>query len=196
MKEFTWWRRFHNANYRLPKRYLYAGASELLQRIEFGEFEYCHLAMEEKLEDKIYDRYVEELKFGKDWLNDNNIEDQIADARRMHNKRKAVIMKNHLEKESKMLTELRDLLAAEFSLHKDIVQEIMDEFDGTTRELYFKVRWTAEGKEYSQERVDKMPRLIREQPRHILKPKERKYIDLWMEVVKEFDLYERLNWNI
>ncbi len=105
-------------------------------------------------------------------------------------------MKNHIEKENKTLIELRNLLVAEFNLHKEQVQDIMEEFDGTTRELYYKVKWTADGKEYSQEQIDKQPRLINEQPRHILKPKERKYADLWMEVVKEFNLYERLNWNI
>ena len=196
MREFTWWRRFHKANYRLPKQYLYKGASELLQRIEFGEFEYCHLAMEEKLEDKIYARKIEEFKAGKPWLNDDNMEDQIRDMRKQHNKRKTLIMKNHMEKENKILVDLRNLLASEFDLHKDQVQDIMEDFDGTTRELYYKVKWTAEGKEYSQEQVDKQQRFINEQPRHILKPKERKYADLWMEVVKEFNLYERLNWNI
>jgi hypothetical protein len=196
MREFTWWRRFHKANHRLPKQYLYKGASELLQRIEFGEFEYCHLAMEEKLENKIYVRKIEEFKAGKPWINDDNMQDQIRDVRKQHNKRRTLIMKNHMEKEDKILMELRDLLASEFNLRRDQVQDIMEEFDGTTRELYYKVKWTAEGKGYSQEQVDRIPRLINEQPRHILKPKERKHIDLWMEVVKEFDLYERLNWNI
>lgn len=195
MREFTWWRRFHRANRRLPKQYMYQGASELLQRIEFGEFEYCHLSHEAKIEDKIYDRQVEEFKAGKPWLNDDNIQDQIKETRQLFNKRKTLVIKNHLEKENKLLAELRDLLAKEFNMPKDQVMDIMEEFDGTTRQLFFKIKWISEGREYSEEAVDKIPRLIREQPRHILKPKERKYTDLWVEVIKENNLQDRLNWD-
>jgi len=78
---------------------------------------------------------------------------------------------------------------------KDQVMDIMEEFDGTTRQLFFKIKWISEGREYSEEAVDKIPCLIREQPRHILKPKERKYTDLWVEVIKENNLQDRLNWD-
>jgi hypothetical protein len=195
MRAFTWWRRFHPANIALPKKYMYKGASELLQRIEFGEFEYCHMSHEAKIEDKIYLRHIEELKTGKHWLNDENIQDQIIEIRKQASKRKALMIKNHIEKENKLLTELRNLLADEFNLTRDQVMHIMEEFDGTTRQLFFKVKWTSEGRDYSEDAVDKIPRLIREQPRHILKPKERKYIDLWVEVIEENNLRDRLNWN-
>lgn len=196
MREFTWWRRFHKANYRLPKQYLYKGASELLQRIEFGEFEYCHLAHESMIEDKIYNSFIEGFKEGKPWLNDNNIEDQIRDKRKLHNKRKALVMQNHVEKENKLLIELRNLLAKEFNLSKEQVLNIMEEFDGTTRQLYFKVKWYSEENNYSAKKVDTIPRLIPEQPRHILKPKERKHTELWVEVIKENKLQDRLNWDL
>ena len=42
---------------------------------------------------------------------------------------------------------------------------------------------------------DKQQRLIPEQPRHILKPKERKYVDLWMKLIKQNKWEEFLNWN-
>ena len=38
-RQFTWWRRFHGV-VKLPKKYLFKGASELQQRIEFGEYEH------------------------------------------------------------------------------------------------------------------------------------------------------------
>jgi hypothetical protein len=40
-----------------------------------------------------------------------------------------------------------------------------------------------------------MQRFINEQPRHILKPKERKYAKLWMKLVKEKKWQEFLNWD-
>ena len=38
-RAFTWWRRFHG-DVKLPKKYMYKGASQLQQRIEFGEYEF------------------------------------------------------------------------------------------------------------------------------------------------------------
>ena len=41
----------------------------------------------------------------------------------------------------------------------------------------------------------KMQRFFPEQPRHILKPKERKYAKLWIELVKERKWQKFLNWE-
>ena len=58
-RTFTWWRRFY-APIKLPKQYYFKGLSPLLQKIEAGEFEFNHLFLESKLEDRIYEIELEE----------------------------------------------------------------------------------------------------------------------------------------
>jgi hypothetical protein len=101
-------------------------------------------------------------------------------------------MKNHLEAENKLLRKLSEELDAEFKLGVDVIRDIMETFDGTTRELYFKCMSMKTGKNID---PNKMQRFINEQPRHILKPKERKYAKLWMKLVKEKKWQEFLNWD-
>lgn len=191
MKEFTWWRRFHGV-VKLPKQYMYTGASQLLQRIEFGEFEFNHLGREWYLEDKIYELKVDQLKADKPWLTDESLEDQVVYIRKQSNKRKNSIMKAHLEIEAGLLYQLKQELAKEFEMEPERVGEIMESFDGTTRELYFHLMSITQGRTYDAEQI---PRLIREQPRHILKPKERKYVELWIQLIKERNWVNFLNWQ-
>lgn len=191
-RQFTWWRRFHGS-VKLPKKYMFKGASQLLQRIEFGEFEFDHLGREVYLEDVIYEKQVKDLTIEKTYLKTKDaLEDQIVTFRKQYNKRKAVIMKNHLESENKLLRKLSEELDAEFKLGIDVIREVMETFDGTTRELYFKCMGMQTGKDID---PNKMQRFINEQPRHILKPKERKYVKLWMKLVKEKQWQEFLNWD-
>jgi hypothetical protein len=96
MKTFTWWRRFHSV-VKLPKQALYKAAPELLQRIEFGEFEFNHLGREWYLEDKIFEQQINQLKADKPWLTKESLEDQTIYIRKLTNKRKNSIMKSHLE---------------------------------------------------------------------------------------------------
>jgi hypothetical protein len=191
MKTFTWWRRFHGV-VKLPKQALYKGAPELLQRIEFGEFEFNHLGREWYLEDKIYGLKVDQLKADKPWLTDDSLEDQVVYIRKQSNKRKNAIMKAHLEIETGLLYQLKQELAKEFKMEPERVGQIMESFDGTTRELYFQLMSITQGRTYDAEQI---PRLIREQPRHILKPKERKYAELWIQLIKERDWVNFLNWQ-
>lgn len=191
MREFTWWRRFHSM-VKIPKQALYKAAPELLQRIEFGEFEFNHLGREVYLEDKIFEQKVNELKLDKPWLTDASIEDQVTNIRKLTNKRKQVIMKHHLEIEALLLYQLKNALAKEFDLDSDVVGEIMETFDGTTRELYLHLLSIKQGRTYDPEQI---PRLIREQPRHILKPKERKYAQLWIDIINERGFERFLNWQ-
>lgn len=191
MREFTWWRRFHGV-VKLPKQHMYKGASKLLQRIEFGEFEFNHLGREWYLEDKIFNQKVEQLKADKPWLTASTLDEQITDIRKKYSKRKNLIMKAHLEIEAALLHQLKLELAAEFNIDPDYVSEVMETFDGTTRELYFRFLSEQQGRTYD---ADLIPRLIPEQPRHILKPKERKHIELWVEVIKERKYEQFLNWN-
>jgi hypothetical protein len=190
-RQFTWWRRFAGVQ-KLPKRYLYKGASELLQRIEFGEYEFDHLGREVYLEDKIYEAKVDVLMKEKPWLKGETLAEAVEYDRKQYNKRKSVMMKNHLEAEQKLLWKLAEDLAKEFNMSKDDVTELMETFDGTTRELYFKCMSISTGKEID---PDKMQRFFPEQPRHILKPKERKYVKLWIALVKERKWEQFLNWE-
>ena len=190
-RQFTWWRRFGGV-VKLPNKYIYKGASELLQRIEFGEYEFDHLGREVYLEDQIYEAKLEAVKKERPWLEGESLNEAMEYERKQYNKRKAVMMKNHLETEQKLLWKLADELATEFKMDKDDVSELMETFDGTTRELYFKCMGISIGKEIDPE---KMQRFFPEQPRHILKPKERKYAKLWIELVKERKWQKFLNWE-
>ncbi len=190
-RQFTWWRRFWGVR-KIPKQYLYKGASELLQRIEFGEFEVNTLGREIYLEDSIYEAEVKRIQKESPWLKDDTLEEAIADARKQRNKRKTKMMEAHLKAEHLLLRDIMNKLAEEFNLDPEIVKNEMEEFDGTTRELYFHIKSIALNRLYD---PNKQPRLILEQPRHILKPKERKYIVLWTKLIKKHDWREFLNWN-
>lgn len=190
-RQFTWWRRFHGV-VKIPKQYLYKGASELLQRIEFGEYEFDHLGREVYLEDVVYQYKEDIVKKQSPWLNSETLVDAMEYDLKQRNKRKAVMMKKHLEYEFTLLRKLRDDLAHEFALESELVGDLMETFDGTTRELYFKCMSISIGKEIDPE---KMQRFFKEQPRHILKPKERKYANLWIDLVKEKNWARFLNWE-
>lgn len=190
-RQFTWWRRFWGVR-KIPKQYLYKGASELLQRIEFGEFEVNNLGREIHLEDLIYEAEVKRIQKESPWLKEDTLEEAIADARKQRNKRKTKMMEAHLKAEHLLLRDIMNKLAEEFNLDPEIVKNEMEEFDGTTRELYFHIKSIALNRLYD---PNKQQRLIPEQPRHILKPKERKYVDLWMKLIKEHKWERFLNWN-
>ena len=190
-RHFTWWRRFWGTK-KMPKQMLYKAASELQQRIEFGEYEVDNLGREYHLEQAIFDKKAEALRKEKHWMNEESYREQIQPINKQFRKRQNLIMKAHLEAEQKLLTNLRSKLAEEFKLDPELIQNEMEKFDGTTRELYFHIKSIALGKTFN---PDKQQRLILEQPRHILKPKERKYVDLWMRLVKKNNWEPFLNWN-
>lgn len=181
MRQFTWWRRFHSTQ-KLPKKYLFQGASELLQRIEFGEYEFNPLGREIYLEDAIYQQKLKDVLKESPWLRGESLDERMEYDRKLLNKRKNLMMKNHLESEAKLLDKLSKDLALEFGLKPDEVQDIMETFDGTTRELYFKCMGIANNQEINPQ---KRQRFIQPQPQHILKPKEQKYYPLWKDVIKK-----------
>lgn len=190
-RQFTWWRRFWGVR-KMPKQMLYKAASELQQRIEFGEFEVDNLGREYMLEELIFVQKEKTLKKEKPWLTEESYLEQIQPERKQYRKRQNLIMKAHLEAEHKLLYKLREELDKEFGIGQERIQEEMETFDGTTREFYFHIKSIALGKRFD---PSKQQRLIPEQPRHILKPKERKYVDLWMKLVKENKWEQFLNWN-
>ena len=190
-RQFTWWRRFWGTR-KIPKQMLYKAASEFLQRIEFGEYEVDNLGREYHLEDAIYQEFCTNLRKEKPWIKEDAFDEQTRDFRKQQHKRKQLIMKAHLEREAKLLNEIRNKLVEEFEVSPDLVEAEMEKFDGTTRELYFHIKSIALGRKFDPE---KQPRLIEEQPRHILKPKERKYTHLWVKRIKENKWQPFLNWN-
>ena len=190
-RQFTWWRRFWGTR-KMPKQMLYKAASEFLQRIEFGEYEVDNLGREYHLEDAIYEEFCTNLRKEKPWIKQDAFDEQTRDFRKQQHKRKQLIMKAHLEREAKLLNEIRNKLVEEFEVSPDLVEAEMEKFDGTTRELYFHIKSIALGRKFDPE---KQPRLIEEQPRHILKPKERKYTHLWVKLIKENKWQPFLNWN-
>lgn len=191
MREFTWWRRFHGVR-KIPKNRLYKGTSELLQRIEFGEYEFNHLGREVYLEDKIFELKSNQIKEESPWLKGETLVEKLSYDRKQLSKRKAAIMKAHLETETKLLLKLAKDLSAEFGLDIDVVRDLMNAFDGTTRELYFKCMSLVTGKDVV---AAKIQRIFNEQPRHFLKPKEYKYMSLWIELIKEYKWQSYLNWE-
>ena len=190
-RQFTWWRRFWGVR-KIPKQYLFKGASELLQRIEFGEFEVNNLGREVRLEDAIHEAEIKKIKKESPWLKDDTLEEAIRESRKAMNKRKDKMMEAHLKAEFLLLRDIKIKLAEEFKLDPKLIEDEMEEFDGTTRELYFHIKSIAFDKKID---ADRQPRLIPEQPRHILKPKERKYEKLWMGLIKKHKWQDFLNWN-
>ena len=190
-RQFTWWRRFW-ATRKMPKQMLYKAASELQQRIEFGEYEVDNLGREYMLEEAIFEQKEKALRKEKPWLTEESYREQIQPINKQYRKRQNLIMKAHLESEQKLLYKLREELDKEFGIGQQRIQDEMEVFDGTTREFYFHIKSIDLGKKFD---PDKQQRLILEQPRHILKPKERKYVDLWMRLVKKNNWEPFLNWN-
>lgn len=182
---FTWWRRFHTPT-KLPKDQKWKGYSELLQRIEWGEFECDQLGDHVKLEEKIFELECEEIRKELNRSNEDAIQDRIIDRRKLKNKRIGIMMEKHLKKEQELLADLAESLSNEFSILKDEVLEFMETFDGTTRHLYYALRAKSQGREIpTEDDIALWPRTQPEQPRHVLKHEHRKLWPIWAQVVKE-----------
>lgn len=194
-RQFTWWRRFHKT-FKLPKDQKYQGYSDLLQRIEFGEYEPDQLGDQAKLEEVIFAKEVEQIRKDSPWSTDYDLEDKIVDRRKLKNKRVAIMMEKHLQKEQELLYNLAQELSKEFHTPVDQIQDFMAEFDGTTRHLYFALRAIAHGKEIpTADQVDMTPRIHQQQPRHIMRKKETKYWKLWVKVVKDNKIWDAYGIN-
>lgn len=189
--QFTWWRRFWGVR-KMPKQLLYKGTSELLQRIEFGEYELNALGREYLLEDAIYQAEVKRIQKEAPWLRGETLIEATEAARKSRLKRKTKIMEAHIKTELTLLNRLMHKLADEFNLSTEIVLHEMEEFAGTTRALYFHIKSIALNQLHDH---NQYARLISAQPIHILKPKERKYITLWTDLIKQHNWQEFLNWN-
>lgn len=185
-RTFTWWRRFYTP-VKLPKKYYFKGLSPLLQKIEAGEYECNHLFLEGKLEDKIYEIELAELHNMPHFqrYSEDTQQDLLNHVRKKHNKRKNNIMIHHISEEQKLLSELAKEIALEFNLEKSNVENFMETFDGTTRQLYIHYLFQSKGQSISLEEMDKLPRYFAEIPKHILKPEHKKYAKIWDQIMKE-----------
>ena len=187
--QFTWWRRFYSTQ-KLDTKQMYKGASKLLQRIEAGEFEHDGLWEQSYLEDAILDYTMNEFVEKNPGVSQDLYEKVYVDNRKKKSKRVGVMRENHLKNETNMLYNLKNELAKEFGIEDDIVWNFIEEFDGTTRELYFAVKDLANGKPIrSAEATAQIPRLINQQPRHILKRANLKYLPLWRKIILKYNLH-------
>ena len=188
-RQFTWWRRFYSTQ-KLDTKLMYKGASKLLQRIEAGEFEADGLWEQSYLEEEILDYKFEEFKQKHPNASQDLYDNVYVDLRKKKNKRMGVMRSNHLDYEISLLNQLKTELAKEFSLDTDQVWNVMEEFDGTTRELYFRIKDIANGnKPRSSEEIAKIPRMFQQQPRHIIKRANKKYLPLWRKILSKYNFY-------
>lgn len=183
-KQFTWWRRFHST--RKLKDLPWKGYSELIQRIDHGEYEWNHLGAEYHLENVIYQQELADLKLAISHKSQDVIDDAAIDLRKKFSKRKNIILERHLIEEDKLLNELTDALAKEFEMQKEEVQAVMETFDGTTRHLYYHLQALRTGRALpTADQVELIIRTVEAQPRHLIKWTERQWLPLWQEVVAD-----------
>jgi hypothetical protein len=183
-RQFTWWRRFYTTRH--LKQLPWKGYSELLQRIDYGEYEFNHLGFEVYLEDKVYLAEIEKLKQTLKSKSQDVIEEAIIHLRKKFHKRKEFIMERHLIEEQKSLNRLAQDLASEFGMEKEQVEEVMETFDGTTRHIYYHLQSINNNRvPPTAEEVEMIPKTVEPQPRHVLRYDEMKWQPLWQEVITE-----------
>lgn len=182
MSQFTWWRRFYPTQ-KLDKGQFFKIGSKLLQRIEFGEFEFEPLSAETHLEEEIYRLKCEEIDQMEGYHKDTLEEFKIVE-RKKKNKRVNVMLSHHLQWEHNRMIELRDKLVKEFSLDRTYVTDTIESFDGTTRELYFYLKAVKQDRQIkTSDEINLIPRMQYEQPRHILKHKQKVHNKTWQKIV-------------
>ena len=129
---FYWWRRWKSHQY-LPVR------KGLLARIQNGDFEYSQLfdwaKYEMKYKQDELDQFVKEYK-GKD---DPKTDELYRDIERRYQKRYNKLFEDAYEVEHRHLEGLAEALGKEFNVCKKKVKTIMEEFGGTTEDLYIYV---------------------------------------------------------
>ena len=129
---FYWWRRWRSHQY-LPVR------KGLLARIQNGDFEYSQLfdwaKYEMKYKQDELDQFVKEYK-GKD---DPKTDELYRDIERRYQKRYNKLFEDAHEVEIRHLMGLKEALSKKFKVSKEKIETIMEEFGGTTEELYIYV---------------------------------------------------------
>ena len=132
---FYWWRRWKSHQY-LPVR------KGLLARIQNGDFEYPELFEWAKYElhymKEEHDAYkLEYMRFNTATSFEHS--DGYRDIEKRYRKRYNKLFEDAYEVEHRHLTGLVEALSKKFKVSKDNIKAIMEEFGGTTEELYIYV---------------------------------------------------------
>mgnify|MGYP001176179595 FL=1 len=130
---FYWWRRFRTHK-TLPYK------ATLLDKIRNGDFEYPEYFQQARWE--LEWMHDEQQEFIKNYTGDiNEIESDIryieieTRARKRYNK----LYEDGMKTEFERMDDFKTQLCKEFKFNKDKLVEIMEEFTGTTEDLYFYV---------------------------------------------------------
>ena len=125
---FYWWRRFRshkNLPYKAP----------LIDKIRNGDFEYPtlfeHAEWELQWMEQDQKKFIDEYK-GFDPTSDRLYHDIESKYRKRYN----LIIEDAVKVEQDRLIRLVDHLSKKFDIHKDMIKEWMETFDGTTEQLY------------------------------------------------------------
>ena len=128
---FYWWRRF-----RIHKSLPYKAA--LLDKIRNGDFEYPEYFQQAEWElEWMSDEQKEFIAnyHGKNYLDDILYIDIEKRARKRYNK----LYEDGMKTEHDRMDDFKTKLCKEFKFSKDKLVDIMEEFGGTTEDLYFHV---------------------------------------------------------
>ena len=129
---FYWWRRFRSHK-SLPYK------ASLLDKIRNGDFEYSQFFQEAEWELHWMKEEQEEFiknYHGKDYEHDNLYTDIEIKARKRYNK----LYEDGMKDEFDRMERLVNGLSKYFKIKKDDIKDIMEEFDGTTEELFLFMR--------------------------------------------------------
>ena len=130
---FYWWRRWKSHKY-LPVR---AG---LLARIQNGDFEYPELFEWAKYELHYMQDELDEFVRNYQGNEDPSTDYLYCDIQKRYMKRHNKLIEDAHEVELRHLMSLTEALAKEFKVGKEKIKTIMEEFGGTTEELYIYVK--------------------------------------------------------
>lgn len=183
----AWWRRFYPVM-KVPKKLLYKGAPELLQRIEFGEYDTDPLFVQAKLEEVLLQSKVDLINAER--MGQEAKDEKIYWETKSHKKRMRIMLEKHHENEFKLLRSLRDSLIKGFEMTDERIDSIMETCDGDARFLFYYCLYEKRGQILTEEEYDKIPRLIRAQPKHMLRKKQIKYQETWNKIADQ--LHEKL----
>ena len=129
---FYWWRRWKSHKY-LPVR------KGLLARIQNGDFEYPELFEWAKYELHYMQDELDEFIKNYQGNEDPSTDYLYCDIQKRYMKRHNKLIEDAHEVELRHLMSLTEALAKEFKVGKENIKTIMEEFGGTTEELYIYV---------------------------------------------------------
>ena len=129
---FYWWRRFKSHKYK-------PWNARLLTRIRNGDFEYPKLY--DHAEYELHWMKEEQEEFVKNYkgIGDPKRDSSYQTIEIRYRKRHRKLTEDAFEVDHKRLQDLLDSFCKEFIINKEELWEIMEEFGGTTEELYIDV---------------------------------------------------------